>query len=169
MRKIASIALALLVVAGCSSNQTAEPPIAGGTTAPVTQPQAAEPRTEAAVRRVAQEEVDSFAAGEYGAAWDLWSARGKKAISRPDYERLFELCPSPVDGVRFTIEKITMAPGGNSAKVRYSLLATLVSFDFVYEAGRWRFVPAPEAMREYRIGDVKKIAAKARAEGRCGE
>ncbi|MGH3388826.1 MAG: hypothetical protein ACRDOO_08100 [Actinomadura sp.] len=170
MRKIAPIAAALLAVAGCTSTQTAEPPTAagGGTTAPAVQPrQPTEPRTEEAIRQVAQEEADSYAAGDYGAAWDLWTKDAKKAISRSDYERLFELCPPLSQGVRFTIEKITMAPDKNSAKVRFSRIIGVFSYKFVYEDGHWRFVPDADAMRDYRIGDVRKIAARARAEGRC--
>ncbi|GAA0318535.1 hypothetical protein GCM10010151_05480 [Actinoallomurus spadix] len=52
---------------------------------------------------MATEEFDSYAAGDYGAAWDLWTAAGKRAISRANYVKLFTLCPEIAQGVRFEI------------------------------------------------------------------
>jgi hypothetical protein len=94
-------------------SESADPPLAGGASAAAkpenTKPQA-EPRTEEAVRKVAQEEVDAYASGDYGRAWDLWTDSAKKLISRENDERLFELCPPAAAGVQFTIEKIALSP-----------------------------------------------------------
>jgi hypothetical protein len=37
----------------------------------------------------------------------------------------------------------------------------------VYRAGRWRFVPDPGALADYRLG-VDRLVLRRRAEGACG-
>jgi hypothetical protein len=174
MRLAATAAvLAVLALAGCSSadsgGSAAPPPAAG---APATQGAAStgtEPRTEAAVRAAATEEFDSYAAGDYGAAWDVWTAAGKKAISRANYVKLFQLCPEIAQGVRFEIQKVAL-DNDHEAHVRASRMGIAVqSFQFVYESGHWRFVPLPDAMNDYRTKTINQMAADRRAQGGCGQ
>ncbi|GAA4514743.1 hypothetical protein GCM10023191_083690 [Actinoallomurus oryzae] len=107
MRIALIVTAACLGLAGCSSaGGTAEPP--GATAPPDSAPtthQAAEPRTDAGVRAAAQEEFDSYSSGDYGGAWDVFSAAGQRAISRANYQRLLKLCPPLAEGVRFNIER----------------------------------------------------------------
>lgn len=173
LRRAALTAVVLLAAAGCSSHdpaaETATPPAAGGAPAAQSSTAATEPRTEAAVRAAASEEFDSYAAGDYGAAWDLWSAAGKRAISRAKYMHLFELCPEVAKGIRFEIQRVTM-DSDREAHVRVSRMAIAVmTYQFVYESGRWRFVPAPEAMNDYRTKTVKEITQERRATGGCAK
>lgn len=172
MRALALTMTALTLAAGCGSSDdghagVATPPGAPRAGATSASP-AAEPHTEAAVRAAAKEEFDSYAAGDYGEAWDVWSAAGKQAISRANYMRLFQLCPDVAQGVRFQIEHVTM-DSDRHAHVRASRLIAMLTYRFVYEAGRWRFVPTPESMRDYRTKTVKEVAAERRAQGGCGK
>jgi hypothetical protein len=128
---------------------------------------AAQPKTEAAVRTAAQDEFDAYAAGEYGEAWDLWTAAGQRMISRADYEKLHELCPSAT-GLRFTIEKVRVS--GDTATVRVSRSIAVFSYKFLYEQGQWRFVPDKAAAADYRYArkaGIAKLAARSKAEGLC--
>ena len=166
---ITATLIALTAPLGCSDGAggAAEPP-AGGEATTTTPASSAEPRTEAAVRTAATEEFDSYAAGDYGAAWDLWSAAGKKAVSRTNYLRLHRLCPPMTGGIRFEIQKVTM-DSDRSAHVRVSRLIAVFTYRFVYEAGRWRFVPDADSMRDYRTKTVEQMAAERRAQGGCGK
>lgn len=167
MRSIIVAIVAALVLAGCSStnNATAPPAPAAATTAQATTP--AEPHTEAAVRAAANEEFDSYASGDYGGAWDMFYAPAKKLISRDNYLRLFELCPSAGQGLRFTIEKITM-DGADEARVRTNRAVYLATYQFRYEDGHWRFVPTADNMRDYRTKTVQQMVSERRAQGACG-
>ncbi len=167
----AVIAVCLLALAaGCSSRNepSAAGPTASATIAAKQEVPAAQPKTVAAVRAAANEEFESFASGDYGGSWDLWTAAGKKAISRADYEQLLKLCPDTGAGVAFQIKKVKLAADGNSALVRVQRLAGIASFTFLDEGGEWRFQPLEVALTDYKLGSPKAIAAKARKEGHCG-
>jgi hypothetical protein len=176
MRIALALAAATLSLTACSStdagSNVATPPAAaaaGGAAQPATTPTAAaEPHTEAAVRAAATEEFDSYASGDYGGAWDLFYAPAKKLISRTDYEHFFDLCPDMGNGIRFNIEKIRM-DSPTQAHVRASRLIAMLSYEFTYEDGHWRFVPPPENMRDYRTKTVEQVAAEHRAAGACGK
>jgi hypothetical protein len=160
--------LLVLPLTGCGDGDpaTATAPSSARPAASPAQP-AAQPKTEAAVRTAAQDEFDAYAAGEYGEAWDLWTAAGKRMISRADYEKLHELCPSAT-GLRFTIEKVRLS--GDTATVRVSRAIAVFSYKFLYEQGQWRYVPDKAAAADYRFArkaGVAELAARHRAEGGC--
>jgi hypothetical protein len=72
-------------------------------------------------------------------------------------------------GARFEIQKITM-DSDHEAHVRVSRLAIAVaSYQLVYEAGHWRFVPPTDSMRDYRTKTEQKMAAERRAQVGCGK
>lgn len=171
MHRLIIAALLLPALAGCSTTGDAGSPAAAPnwTSAPPAAKAAAEPRTEDGVRAAATEEFDSYAAGDYGEAWDVWYAPAKKLISRTAYVHLLALCPDPAAGARLNIEKVTMEGGGGAARVRASRLIAVLSYRFVYEAGHWRFVPTADNMRNYRTKTVQQITAERRAEGGCGK
>lgn len=166
--------LALILAAGCSNtNDTTEPatppPATGVATPAAPASSGPEPHTEAAVHAAAVEEFDSFAAGDYGATWDLYYTPAKKLIGRADYIRLFKLCPDPAAGVKFQIEKVTL-DNDHQAHVRVSRLGLAVAtYEFVYEAGHWRFIPDARAMSDYRTKSVEEMARDQRAAGGCGK
>ncbi|MFF4237811.1 hypothetical protein ACFYYL_18215 [Actinomadura geliboluensis] len=160
--------LLVLPLASCGGGQpsAATPSVAPAAASPKQQV-AAQPKTEATVRKVAQEEFDAYAAGEYGEAWELWTAAGKSMISRANYEKLHELCKT-VTGLRFAIEKIRVL--GNTATVRVSRSIAVLSYKFLYEQGQWRFVPDKDSATDYRYArkaGVAKLVARKKAEGGC--
>jgi hypothetical protein len=53
------------------------------------------------------------------------------------------------------------------AHVRATRLIAVLSYQFVYEAGHWRFVPDDQAMRDYRTKTPKQMAAARRAQVGC--
>jgi hypothetical protein len=167
--RIAGLATFAVLVAGCSASapEPAAPPSAAVKTAAAAPPQAAQPRTEAAVTAVANEYLQAYAAQDYGAVWDGWTAAGKKAISRVDYPRIFQLCKDRGAGMAFQILKVTLSPDLSSATVRVQRFISLSTFTWVYEDGVWRFQPKPEAMALYALGSPEKIAAQAKTEGQC--
>lgn len=171
MRSLILAAATVLALTGCESagGGNATPPSVS--TAPSSAPatSAAEPRSEAAVRQAAADEFDSFAAGDYGAAWDRFYAPAKKAISRAEYLRLLQLCPDVAHGVKFSVDKVTLVTR-SASQVRVSRMGLAVaSYRFVYESGRWVFVPAPDTMRDFRTKSVQQMAADQRAQGGCGQ
>lgn len=170
MRRLVAL-LPLLLVSPLTACGDGDP---AATTAPSGAPPAAsptrpaaQPKTEAAVRTAAQDEFDAYAAGEYGEAWDLWTAASQRLIPRADYEKLHELCPA-VTGLRFMVEKVKVS--GDTAKVRVSRSIAVFSYTFLYEEGQWRFVPDKDALADYRYArkaGIAKLAARSKAEGRC--
>ncbi|GAA4522535.1 hypothetical protein GCM10023191_101910 [Actinoallomurus oryzae] len=173
-RTLAILAAVAITATGCSkAGDTAEPatppPAAGAVPSTALASSGVEPHTEAAVRAAATEEFDSFAAGDYGATWDLYYTKAKKLISRADYIRLFKLCPDPAAGAKFQIEKITL-DSAYEAHVRVSRLGLAVaSYVFTYESGHWKFIPDARAMSDYRTKSVEQMARDQRAQGGCGK
>lgn len=81
---IGALGLALFA-AGCGNGGTTEsntPAVTGAASADADKPQ--EPKTAEAAKTLAQKEFDTYAAGDWKGAWDLWTAEGKAAISRDE-------------------------------------------------------------------------------------
>lgn len=169
MRHAVIVATLLILTAACSSDSEPSAPEPVASTAAAAQKvPAGQPKNVVAVRAAADEEFESFASRDYGGAWDLWTAAGKKAISRAGYEKLLKLCPDPGAGVAFQIKKVKLAANGASALVRVQRLVGIASFTFLYEGGEWLFQPGDSALADYKLGSPKAIAAKSRKAGRCG-
>lgn len=164
-----TLAVAALVVAaaGCSSGAApaAVAPVVGATATTQASSGSAEAMTEAGARAAAKDGYDAYAAGDYGAWWDVWTPTAQQTFSRADYMRLSTLCRSIAEGTPINIQKVTVA--GAVAKVRWERLGLLVQLDtWTYLDGVWRYQPGPESMADYRLG-VDKAAAKRRAAGSC--
>lgn len=121
-------------------------------------------RTEAAVRKAAQDAFDSYAAGNYGAFWDSWTSEAQALISRDDYLRLFELCKPQAEGLRFEIKQVTV--DDDVANVEVARLIAAFTYQFRYENGRWRYVPDAQAQADYRK-PIEQLASEKRAAGAC--
>ncbi|MFF4417108.1 hypothetical protein ACFYY8_31695 [Streptosporangium sp. NPDC001559] len=142
-------------------------PSATAATATAQLAHAPQPRTAQAVRTAAAAAFDDYAAGDYGLFWDRWSAASKRVVSRRDYVRRFKLCPQAVEGLRIKVEKVTLNSARTRARVRASRLDFLFNYDFVYEAGAWRYVLPADVARVYRK-PVDQIVKEERAAGECG-
>lgn len=127
-----------------------------------------QPKTRAGVKKAAAAALDDYAFGQYGQFWDVWSSQAQKLISRKDYQRRFRECPAGADGVRYQIQQVSVR--GDQARVQTirTMLGISVrpTFDFVYQRGKWRYVPPAENQAEYRRG-VDWIISQEKAAGDC--
>ncbi|GAA0318531.1 hypothetical protein GCM10010151_05470 [Actinoallomurus spadix] len=58
----------------------------------------------------------------------------------------------------------------HAAHVRVSRMGIAVmSYQFAYEGGHWRFRPTTESMKDYRTKTIQRMAADRRARGGCGK
>ncbi|GAA4070163.1 hypothetical protein [Actinomadura miaoliensis] len=161
-----SIGAVIAVAAvGCAQEEpdktTAVPPAASKSAA------APAAQTEEAVKRAVKEFTSAYASGDYAGAWEWWDSAAKKVLPQAEYEKVFELCPSPAQGVPFTVEAARLSAARDSAVVRVSRATFQFSYRVVYEGGQWRFKPDAQSLAEYRLGSAEKIAAKRRAAGKC--
>lgn len=163
MRRSVVIA-GVLVLSACSSGDVDSGVQPGTQTDSSRSSTSVQPQTEAAVRALAQEEADRFAAQDYAGAWDLWSKAGKAAISREDYSRMSETCQS--GGVPLKVSSVRME-SPTEAVVRIGLGDFQSAYPVIYEAGQWRWQPKASDMADYRLG-VDELIAKRKAAGECG-
>lgn len=161
---IGALGLALLA-AGCGNGDTTEPttPAApGAASVEAAKPQ--EPKTVEAAKALAQKEYDTYAAGDWKGAWDLWTKEGKDAISRDEYARLHTECKT-ITGVTFEITGARLE-GEDKAIVNYKRMIAAGMSEIRYEDGQWRYQPDAESMADYAKG-VDKVLAERRAAGSC--
>jgi hypothetical protein len=166
------LALPLLAACGAEAPTGAQPslgPAAFEDPPSTTSPQSPEPRTVEAVRKVAKEEFGTYANGDYGAAWDLWTAEAQRTIPRSTYRQLHRLCRPPAAAAHFRIIKVRVV--GNAAAVRVTRANTNLIVRFAYRQGRWRFIPPQSTLREHhqiRLHGLHNFVAAQKQKGRCG-
>jgi hypothetical protein len=134
-------AILLVLFAACSSDS------------PGTPNRVIEPSSEAGLHAAARAELDSFAAGNYGAVWDHLGEDDQKLISREDYITALEACPNVFDGVRLKVVKVTPNPDG-TWNVEVDAAGSLVTIPAAYENGMWVFPFTSEARERFERGDT---------------
>lgn len=122
-----------------------------------------EPVTRDAAKAAAQREFDRYAVGDWGGAWDLWTAAGKAAISRSDYHDFHVRCGT-MTGLRFSVVDVSLT--GNKAGIAAERGGLLFHETMAHEDGHWRYEPKPEALADYKLG-VERMLQKGKAEGKC--
>lgn len=173
MRRLLSVTVLPLVLAAGCGGESPDAQADGPAATPkrpgaITVEPPAQPQTLDAARRAAKEHMDAYAAGDYGGAWELWSADAKKLLDRAEYVKLSELCPATAEGAPIKIEAVRMSADQTKATVRAERMSFKFTYTYRYEEGRWVFAPDAETMAEYRLGSPEKIAAKRKREGGCG-
>jgi hypothetical protein len=142
----AAIAVSLLA-AGC----------AGHVGRPVSR--ARDPRTAAALLRIATVFNADYAGGEYGPVYERWDARSRTVISRAEYIKRHRLCPP----APFTAHVVDASRGPDGAwLVHYVISGVRLTDYWFYVRGRWVFdLPRsnPDAVRLYRLPTSKYVAA----------
>lgn len=143
------------VAAGCAS--TAGP---GTPRTPSSPPQPQTLQAEA----VATQEFGLLAGSGWAQAWSLWSESAQQAISQADFTRLNTECPSAL-GIPYVIDRSTKVDQ-NTVRIGWRRGDASGSNTLVHELGRWRFVPDPEALADYRLGPDALIERR-KAAGGC--
>ena len=160
-RRLGALALiaaaALSFTAGCSGDD--EDP-AGNAAAAAAGP---EPKTVEGAKSAAQTVFDRFSGGDFAGAWDMYTAKGKQAISKADYVKLNEACSRK--GLAISLTSARME-GTDRAVVIAKQLVAAQSYTMVYENGAWKLEPAKEGLALYAKGADKAIAAQKKA-GTC--
>jgi hypothetical protein len=160
-RRVGALALiavaALSFTAGCSDD---EQPAGNSAAAAAGGP---EPKTVDGARAAAQTVFDRFSGGDFAGAWDMYTAKGKAAISKADYVKLNETCSRK--GLAISLTSARME-GADKAVVIAKQLVAAQSYTMVYENNAWKLEPAPEGLALYKQGAVRAIAAQKKA-GTC--
>lgn len=120
--------------------------------------------TEAAVKKLAQEENSRFSAKDYAGAWDLYSKAGKAALSQDDYVRYNEACDT--GGMPIEVKDVRME-SDIKATVRIGIGDIEVANKVLYEEDKWRWQPRPDTMKSYATG-VDQMIKDSKAAGSCG-
>ena len=155
----AGVTCVVLAVAGCSA-ASGSPAGSTGTSSPV--PAAAapppglpahpDPASMAALFTIAQAFNVDYGANRDGPVWDRWDPRSQRVITRAEYVRRHQLCPSAPTGA---VQVVSARPAGSGwAVVRYEIDSAPLTDYWVYLAGHWRFDLVrsnPDAVALYRL------------------
>ncbi len=90
--------------------------------------------------------------GDYGPVYDRWDARSQAIISRAEYIRRHQDCPSPPHPLS-QVESATPGPHG-AWLVAYEIGGQQLKDYWFYVHGRWVFdlvLSNPDAVRLYRL------------------
>jgi hypothetical protein len=158
LREFMSVVAGALVLGSCSIGGTATPSSRGAAipdNGPASVAGADEPTLDGA-KALAQAEIDRYAAGDAGGAWDLLDATSQAKVSRADYIAVHEACP--LRAPAYTLKSARLeAPAQAVIAVGFLGLAQIYKTN--YESGHWRWQMAPSDADEYRGGATAKIAA----------
>lgn len=122
-----------------------------------------EPKTLDGAKIAAQTLFSRFGGGDFGGAYEMYSAAGKAAISKADYVKLNEACTQK--GIAIQLDSARME-GSDKAVVIARQLVTTQSYTMVYERDAWKLEPIKEGLDLYAKGADKAIAAQKKA-GTC--
>ena len=122
-----------------------------------------EPKTLDGAKLAAQTMFARFSGGDFAGAWQMYTTKGKQAISQADYIKLNEACARKGIAIRLTSARME---GTDKAVVIAEQLVAAQSYTMVYENDAWRLEPAKEGLALYARGAAKAIAAQKKA-GTC--
>jgi hypothetical protein len=162
-RRLGALALvavaALSFSAGCSDDSKAP----AGNAAAAAGSGGTEPKTVDGAKAAAQTVFDRFSGGDFAGAWDMYTAAGKKAITKDDYVKLNQTCSRKGLAIQLTSARMD---GSDRAIVIAKQLVAAQSYTMVYENDAWKLEPAKEGLALYAKGAAKAIAAQKKA-GTC--
>ena len=117
-----------------------------------------DPKTAAALVRIAQVFNDNYDHNNDGPAYDRWDSRSQAVIPRAEYIRRHVECPAPQ--VTALVENATPGPGG-AWVVHYEIGGQQLTDYWFYTGRRWLFdllLSNPDAARLYRLPFAKYAA-----------
>ena len=148
----ALLAVVVLLTTGCSGG-SAQP---AATPAPLPP----DPRTQAALLRIAAAFNHDYDSGHYGPVYARWDARSRAVISQGAYIRRHRECPSPPQPASVT-ESADPGPHGTWL-VHYEIGGQQLTDYWFYVRHRWVFdlvLSNPDAVRLYRMSPQRYAAA----------
>jgi hypothetical protein len=144
----------VLLAAGCTASTAARPAAVARASLPP------DPRTGAALLKIASAFNREYDSGDYGPVYERWDARSQAIISRAGYIRRHKDCPgtphtaSVTEGVR---------PGPRGAwLVSYEIGGQQLTDYWFYVRRRWVFdlvLSNPDAVKLYRMSPAQYAAA----------
>src|SRR5689334_11222212 len=143
--------VAVLLTAGCAG---------GGPPAPAPAPLPPDPRTQAALLRIATAFNHDYDRRDYGPVYARWDARSRAIISRAAYIRRHRECPGPPQPASVT-ESAGSGPHG-AWLVHYEIGGQQLTDYWFYVRHRWVFdlvLSNPDAVRLYRMSAQRYAAA----------
>ncbi|GIE77606.1 hypothetical protein Aph02nite_35560 [Actinoplanes philippinensis] len=156
---VALAAIATLTLAACTED-TPEP---AGNAAAAAEAAGPQPKTLDGAKAAAQTVFDRFSGGDFAGAWEMYTAAGKKAITKDDYVKLNTACSRKGLAIQLTSARME---GADKAVVIAKQLVAAQSYTMVYEQDAWKLEPAKEGLSLYKMGATKAIAAQKKA-GTC--
>ncbi|GAA2539563.1 hypothetical protein GCM10010435_03630 [Winogradskya consettensis] len=152
----AALLVAALVTSSACSGDDQPGPAAAATPS-------GEPKTLDGAKAAAQTVFDRFSGGDFGGAWELYTAAGKAAITRADYIKLNETCARHGLPIELTSARLD---GPGKAVVIARQKGAAQSYTMRYEHNAWKLAPAKQGLALYAKGADKAIALQKKA-GTC--
>jgi hypothetical protein len=117
-----------------------------------------DPRTAAALLRIATVFNDDYDGGVYGPVWDRWDARSQAVITRADYIQRHTECRTSPQSARVQDAR----PGAAVAWiVDYEISGVQLHDYWFYVRGRWVFdlvLSNPDSVRLYKLTPRRYVA-----------
>jgi hypothetical protein len=152
----AAAAVAVLLAAGCTVGAGHGAAAPGRSPAPLP----ADPRTAAALLKVATAFNDEYQSGDYAPVYARWDARSQSVITQPDYVRRNQECRS---GPQPPARTEGAAPGSLGAWiVSYEIGGQQLTDYWFYVNRRWAFdlvLSNPDMVPAYRMSPQQYVAA----------
>jgi hypothetical protein len=161
-RRIGAVTLVAVAALSFSTACTGDDKAPAGNPAAAA-PAGPEPKTIDGAKAAAQTVFDRFSGGDFAGAWDMYTAAGKKAISKDDYVKLNSTCSRKGLAIQLTSARLD---GPDRAVVIAKQLVAAQSYTMQYEGDAWKLAPAKEGLALYSQGAARAIAAQKRA-GTC--
>ena len=150
---VAIAAAAALLVAGCTASSS-HPGAATASLPP-------DPHTAAALLTIARSFNHDYDTGDYGPVYTRWDARSQAIITRSDYLKRHQDCPSGPQALSQT-ESVSPGGPGGAWLVNYEIGGQQLTDYWFYAHGRWVFdlvLSNPDAVKLYRMSPQQYVAA----------
>jgi hypothetical protein len=151
-RNIATVvAAAVLFVAGCTASSS-HPAVSPAPLPP-------DPHTAAALLKIAKGFNHDYDTGDYGPVYTRWDARSQAIITRADYIKRHQDCPSGAHTLSQT-ESVIRGPDG-AWLVHYEIGGQQLTDYWFYVHRRWVFdlvLSNPDAVKLYRMSPQQYAA-----------
>ncbi len=154
-----AVLLLLMAVSACSAPPHHASPAGTPPSATVTARQSQDPKTAAALIRIAQVFNNDYDHNIDGPVWDRWDARSQAVITRAEYIRRHAECATAPQGPAH-VERAAPGPHGTWL-VHYEIGGQQLTDYWYYFHRRWKFdllLSNPDAARRYRLPFAKYAA-----------